>query len=109
MTSTVGEKWQQRTCCATALAVALLSLPARPIAAVQCMLSLDAMTAHLLSKYDEIPEWTGVSNVKSMTSLFVAPDGGTWSVVITQTTGISCIVNFGGAWLKPTVVPGVEG
>ena len=67
---------------------------------------------HLLEEYDEQPLAFGLNNDGRVMELFGAPGGKTWTLLITNTRGISCVVTSGENWqkvapklLKPTRVP----
>lgn len=76
---------------------------------VQC---LDrAMFAEALQeRYGESQAWLGQSGADVLFELFVSEDTGTWTIIRTDASGMSCFVSSGDYWagIAP-VAPGVPG
>ena len=67
---------------------------------------------HLKEKYDEQSFAFGLNNDGRLLELFATSDRKTWTLLITDTRGISCVVTSGENWqkaipklLKPTGSP----
>lgn len=52
----------------------------------------------LNSKYDEAPVAFGVQSNGNLLQVYASKDQGTWTVVSTTPTGVSCIVAAGKRW-----------
>lgn len=52
----------------------------------------------LSSKYDEAPVAFGVQSNGNLLQVYASHDKGTWTVVSTTPTGVSCIVAAGKSW-----------
>ena len=55
---------------------------------------------HLKEKYDEQPLAFGLNTDGRLLELFGTPDGKTWTMLITDARGISCVVTSGKDWQK---------
>jgi len=54
------------------------------------------LAARLLALFKEVPLTRGLSTSGNhMTELYGSPDGKTWSFVVTDTSGVSCIASSG--------------
>ena len=49
----------------------------------------------LLDQFDERPVAVGLSRSGTLMTLFAAPDGRTWTSVVTGPTGQACVVDVG--------------
>ena len=59
----------------------------------------------LSSRYDEAPIAFGLQSNGNLLQVYASEDGGTWTIVSTSPTGISCIVGAGKRWeTKPRPV-----
>ena len=70
------------------------------------------LVEHLKEKYNEEPLAFGLNNDGRVLELFGTPGGKTWTMLITDARGMSCVVTSGENWrkalpklLKPTRVP----
>ena len=65
---------------------------------------------HLKEKYDEQPLYFGLNNDGRVVEVFGTPDGKTWTMIITDTRSLSCVVTSGEAWQKtaPTAPSGPD-
>jgi len=68
----------------------------------------DSITGKLSSKYDEQRSGMGLVGSSGMVELFTA-DSGTWTIVVTQTDGTSCIVAAGNSWADYVRKPKLSG
>ena len=71
-----------------------------------------AFVENLKEKYDEQPLAFGLTNDGRVIEIFAMSDGKTWTMLITDARGISCVVTSGENWqnavpklLKPTGLP----
>ncbi len=92
-----------------ALFFALIASPALAQAICQ---PRSAFVEHLKEKYDEQPLAYGLNNDGRLVEVFGSPGGKTWTMIITDTRGLSCVVTSGENWqkaapelLKPTGLP----
>jgi len=58
------------------------------------------LVEHLKEKYDEQPAAFGLNNDGRLLELFATPDRKTWTLLITDESGISCVVTSGKNWQK---------
>ena len=77
-----------------AIVGALLSSPAE--GQVACG-PHDAITPQLLAQFAEVPVGLGLTNDGLLLELYASPDG-TWTALISNPAGVSCIVSFGVGW-----------
>ena len=62
--------------------------------------------SYLLSEFSEAPVALGVANNGSLIEVFASEDRTTWTIMLTQPDGTSCLVAAGQAWESlPQVVP----
>jgi hypothetical protein len=88
-------------------AISLVSIAARAEAAPQCG-NHDKIVDALGEKFKETRRVMGVVNSKTVMEIFMSPQG-TWSIVITDTSGNSCITAFGEDWQDvPVAVAGLD-
>lgn len=67
----------------------------------------DELVADLERKFAEVPESMGLSGNGKLFELFSSRDGATWTLVLSDPNGTSCIVAAGKAWLRlPEKNPG---
>lgn len=59
----------------------------------------------LEKKYTEIPRALGVTSDGSILELFSAPNGETWTLVVTLPNGMSRVVASGDNWISRTLPP----
>ncbi len=87
---------------APALAVvALLSAPDTmaqvQIQAQQCDLRAKVI-GHLAQKYKEAPVAIGVTSSGGLIKVLTTGDGGTWTIILSNPNGTSCLVAAGEGW-----------
>ncbi|HEX7108571.1 MAG TPA: hypothetical protein VF224_04960 [Aestuariivirga sp.] len=88
-------------------AISLTSIAGIAEAAPQCS-SHDKIANALGNKFKETRRVMGVVNSKAVMEIFMSPQG-TWTMVITDTSGISCITASGEEWQDvPIAVAGLD-
>ncbi len=81
-----------------ALALGIVVAPAHaqngnsPCAPREKMISL------LSSKYSEAHTASGLANSSSLVEIWRSEDSATWTILLTRTNGISCIIASGQSW-----------
>ena len=58
----------------------------------------DKIADMLAAKYKEAPTATGIASRGSLVEVFTTKDHETWTIIITNTKGWSCIAAAGEAW-----------
>ena len=58
----------------------------------------DNFVDHLRGQYDEQPIGLGLTNGGGVIEVLAAPDGETWTIIVTTPGGRSCVVAAGHAW-----------
>lgn len=58
----------------------------------------DEIVSALESRYGERPVAAGLAGERVIVEIFAAPDGATWTILLTRPDGISCAVLIGEAW-----------
>ena len=88
-------------------AVTLFSSAGVASAAAPCG-SHDAVAKSLTTKFKEARRVMGVVNAKAVMEIFMSPQG-TWTVLVTDTTGTACIAASGDEWQEvPVTMAGLE-
>ena len=88
-------------------AVSLFSSTDVASAAVPCG-SHDALAKSLNTKFKETRRVMGVVNAKAVMEIFMSPQG-TWTVLVTDTTGTACIIASGQDWQEvPIKMTGLD-
>lgn len=64
----------------------------------------DSLVGNLTKQYDEAPAARGLSGTGNLVELLVGP-GGSWTILITQPSGRSCVIGVGEAWHDVPPVP----
>ncbi len=79
----------------TALAIALVATSAH----AQSMCAMrDAMVGQLTTKYGESPQGSGLNSTTKMLEIWASPATGTWTILVTDPNGTSCIMAAGKDW-----------
>lgn len=90
------------------IAAAVIATSASPSTAGPPCGRHEEVTKALTSKYQETRRVLGVINSRHVMEIFLSPEG-TWTVLVTDTNGMSCITASGDAWQEVSVtVAGVE-
>jgi len=82
--------------CVPAAAVLLLAGPAYgqgPPCAPR-----DVVLTTMLERYGEVPAGVGLAANGSLLELLTSPGGATWTLLLTQANGISCMAASGQGW-----------
>ena len=88
-------------------AISLASVAGKAEAAPQCG-NHDKIIEVLGNKFKETRRVMGVVNAKAVMEIFMSPQG-TWTILITDTSGLSCITASGEEWQDvPVAVAGLE-
>lgn len=56
------------------------------------------LVSRLADRYQEAPSWRGATPRGHMLEIFTNADGGTWTLVVSTPTGMSCMVASGEGW-----------
>lgn len=83
----------------------ILALAASPAAAEQVCMDRVRLVAALAVEYAEVRQSIGLS-AGAMVETFANPDTGTWTVIVTPPTMVSCIVAAGTAYEAVSEPPG---
>ena len=88
-------------------AISLASVTGIAEAAPQCG-NHDKIIEVLGNKFKETRRVMGVVNAKAVMEIFMSPQG-TWTILITDTSGLSCITASGEEWQDvPVAVAGLD-
>lgn len=58
-----------------------------------------ALMKHLDGKFSEAPVAAGLAANGSVIEVFSSADGNTWTIILTQPNGASCVMASGEAWM----------
>jgi hypothetical protein len=68
------------------------------------------ITAQLADKYAEISVAMGISRGGGVMEVLSAPNGNTWTLILTMEDGQSCVITEGSDWRRRTMpVVGIDG
>src|SRR5690606_7686012 len=81
-----------------ALAAALAALPTAALPAPMACSPRADVLAQLAAKFGEAPVSAGLANNGGLLEVLAAPDGVTWTILITMPNGMSCLVAAGEDW-----------
>lgn len=59
----------------------------------------DKIVTHLQSKYQETHRASGLESDTKMVEIWTSGDSGTWTILITQANGVTCVAAAGQNWL----------
>ena len=59
----------------------------------------DKIVEKLTGKYGEISQGVGVTPSSGLIEVWSNPETGTWSIIATSPTGLSCVITTGTNWL----------
>lgn len=85
----------------TAFALALgLSCATAPIALAQntSCANRDTIVGRLANKYGESRQSAGLNQNNGMVEIFASTETGTWTILVTMPSGISCLMAAGKDW-----------
>ncbi len=63
----------------------------------------DALLSQLANRYGEVPVAIGVADGR-LVELLTAKDGDTWTIILTNPQGVSCLIASGDGWRPITPV-----
>lgn len=81
----------------SALFLLSLAAPAAARAQTACADRNEIVSA-LASRYGERPAAAGLAGERLVVEVFAAPDGATWTILLTRPDGVSCAILAGEAW-----------
>ena len=84
------------TVLASGLAAGLTAAPAEATPAA-CQ-QRDDVLKHLAGKYREAPVALGVTNTGGLVEVLSSGEDGTWTIIVTSPTGLSCLMAAGEGW-----------
>jgi hypothetical protein len=87
----------------TLTAALALGLAAGPALAQNMCAARDTMVGQLTTRYGESPQGSGLNGSTRMVEVWASADTGTWTILLTDTDGTSCIVAAGKDWLGAPV------
>lgn len=65
------------------------------------------VVTQLAARYEEAPIALGLTSDGAVLELFTAPDGSTWTIVVTLPNGLSRVIATGESWItRPRLVKG---
>ena len=85
-------------------ALFIASLAPAPAHAQAACADRDEIVSALESRYGERPVAAGLAGERAIVEVFAAPDGATWTILLTRPDGISCAILAGEAW-RPVPKP----
>ena len=74
--------------------IAMILMTTAAHAKLQCA-DHDKVAFLLKTKFGETPQTIAVSSQGNMVETFATPDGKTWTIVVTQPSGMACLVSGG--------------
>ncbi len=89
-------------------AIVALGMTGQQAYAASCA-SRDALVSRLESMYSEKLTARGLQSADSLMEVFSSPESGTFTVLLTNPKGVSCIVGAGTDWLIQEPEAGVAG
>ena len=82
----------------SALTAAVLGIAAVPaLAQTPCGQRTDIIQV-LAEKYRESHQASGLQSASAMVEIWASPETGTWTILVTQSNGVSCVVASGQSW-----------
>lgn len=80
-------------------AAMMISLKVTDASAQNACFERGALIKHLGGKFDEAPVAAGLAANGSVLEVFTSPDGITWTIVLTQPNGATCVMASGESWM----------
>ncbi|GLQ07712.1 hypothetical protein [Sneathiella chinensis] len=81
------------------LAAAMVSFQVTDAFAQNACFERGALVKHLGLKFSEVPVAAGLAANGSVLEVFTSEDGVTWTIVLTQPNGATCVMASGQAWM----------
>jgi hypothetical protein len=94
-----GQEWIMYRLLILAAAFAGAAAPALAEAESICA-DRESLVAALENEYGEQHRASGLQNARSMVEIWVSDETGTWTVLLTDPDGKSCVAASGGSWLE---------
>ncbi len=82
---------------ASGLAAALTGAQDAEAAPATCK-QRDEVLQHLSGKYSEAPVALGVTNTGGLIEVLSSGEDGTWTIIVTSPSGLSCLMAAGEGW-----------
>ena len=98
MTNTYKRTVHAAALTAIITATAVMYEPAPAYAQSACF-ERAALMKHLNGKFSEVPVAAGLAANGSVLEVFSSEEGNTWTIVLTQPNGATCIMASGEAWM----------
>ena len=76
----------------------ILSAPVNSQELPKGCIKTETALLRLENKYKEVPGWYGVTNRGLILQLILQDKGGTWTILLSSSAGISCIIETGEGW-----------
>ena len=89
------------------LVIGIVSLPPPASAQNACAPRVD-IVEKLKEKYGEDQRGLGLGGKKSVIELWSSEKTGTWTIVMTRPSGVTCILAAGDTWMEAPPVPEPE-
>lgn len=64
-----------------------------------------AVIERMAAEYGEVLHGAGLSQNGAVIEVYASPETGTWTIVVTTPTGLTCVVAVGEAWSRIKLVP----
>jgi hypothetical protein len=80
-------------------AATLVSFQVTDASAQNVCFERTALIKHLSGKFEEAPVAAGLAANGNVLEVFSSPDGITWTIVLTQPNGATCVMASGEAWM----------
>ncbi|MFC4270998.1 hypothetical protein GQF03_04635 [Sneathiella chungangensis] len=80
-------------------AATLVSFQVTDASAQSVCFERTALLKHLSGKFEEAPVAAGLAANGSVVEVFSSPDGLTWTIVLTQPNGATCVMASGESWV----------
>lgn len=69
----------------------------------------DVIVERLSAKYGETRQSAGLNQNNGMVEIFASDETGTWTILVTLPTGVSCLMAAGKAWQGVAELDGTSG
>jgi hypothetical protein len=81
------------------VATLMISIQVTDASAQSACFERAALMKHLDGKFSEAPVAAGLAANGSVLEVFSSADGNTWTIVLTQPNGATCVMASGEAWM----------
>ncbi len=69
----------------------------------------DTVISQLAGKFAEVRKGAGLANANALIEVWTSKSTGSWTIIVTQANGTSCIVAAGDTWIDATENIEVQG